>query len=145
MKMLGKLRGRLPLLLLPANLRMQLVHADDVADAILRILDRRAAGPFNLAADVIGAPELGELMGARTISVPRQVARGAVGAAYLARAVPISPGWLDMFVEGASVDCSRARTELGWEPKHSSIQAASEILDAFADGAEGSTDAMQAS
>jgi nucleoside-diphosphate-sugar epimerase len=145
MKVLGKLRGRLPLLPLPANLHMQLVHADDVADAFVRIIDRRAAGPFNLAADVIGAAELGELMGARTISVPRQVARVAVGAAYRAHAIPTSPGWLDMLVEGAELDSSRARTELGWDPHYTSTEAASEILDGFADGAPGSTDALHAS
>ncbi|HUR73602.1 MAG TPA: NAD-dependent epimerase/dehydratase family protein [Sporichthya sp.] len=145
MKALGKLRGRLPLLPLPANLQMQLVHSDDVADAMVRIVDQRAAGPFNLAADVIGAAELGGLMGARTVSIPRQVARVAVGAAYHAHAIPTSPGWFDMFVEGAQVDCSRARTQLGWNPQYTSTEAASELLDGFADGAHGSSDALQGS
>lgn len=146
MKVLGKLRGRLPLLPLPSGLQMQLVHSDDVADAIVRILDRKASGPFNLAAEVIGAPELGELMGgARTLPVPRPVVRGVVGAAYYAHAIPTSPGWIDMLVEGASMDSTRARTELGWSPRYTSVAAASEILDAFAEGARGETEALQPS
>src|SRR3954451_15965968 len=37
---------------LPApDLHVGFVHADDVADALVRMLDRRAAGPFNLTAE----------------------------------------------------------------------------------------------
>ncbi len=145
MKVAAKLRGKLPLLPLPANLQMQLVHADDVADAIVRILHQKARGPFNLAREVLGAPELGELMGARTIDVPRKVVRVVVGAAYYSHAIPTSPGWIDMLVEGATMDCTRALTELGWAPRYTSAQAAEEILDGFADGAKGSTAALQKS
>ncbi len=144
MKALAALRGRLPLLPLPAGLQMQLVHADDVADAIVRILEQKAAGPFNLAAEVLGPHDLGDVMGgARPIGVPRQVTRAAVGVAYKARAIPTSPGWLDMLVTGASLDSTRARAELGWEPRYSSAQAAAELLDGFADGAQGPTPALQ--
>ncbi|MBA3744472.1 NAD-dependent epimerase/dehydratase family protein [Sporichthya sp.] len=139
---LGKLKGRLPLLPLPAGLRMQLVHADDVADAIVRILDRKPSGAFNLAADVLGPAELGSLMGGRPIAVPRSVARFAVGVAYQARMIPTSPGWLDMLVEGAELDSTRARVELDWHPRHSSTDAAGELLDGFADGAHGPTPAL---
>ena len=41
----------LPLLPLDRRLCIPLIHADDVADAISRVIDKRAAGPFNLAAD----------------------------------------------------------------------------------------------
>jgi UDP-glucose 4-epimerase len=45
-------RRWLPVPLWP-GLRLQLVHADDVAQAIRLILTERAAGPFNLAADPV--------------------------------------------------------------------------------------------
>jgi UDP-glucose 4-epimerase len=41
----------LPLLPLDRRLCIPLVHADDVAEAISRVIEKRAAGPFNLAAE----------------------------------------------------------------------------------------------
>ena len=41
----------LPLLPLDRRLCIPLIHADDLADAISRVIDKHAAGPFNLAAE----------------------------------------------------------------------------------------------
>jgi nucleoside-diphosphate-sugar epimerase len=137
------IRGRLPVLPLPGRLQAQFVHADDVADAILRILDRRAAGAFNLAADVMDTQELAAVFGARPVPVPPKLFRGLVAAAYGLHAIPTSPGWFDLLVDGPVLDATRARTELEWAPHHSSRQAADDLLDGFATAAQGPTPALQ--
>ena len=143
MRALGRARGRLPLIPLPSGLRMQIVHADDVADATVRVLQRKAHGAFNLAAETLEARELAGLLGARPVPVPRRIVRALVGVAYRARLVPSSPGWFDMLVEGPVADTSRARYQLGWQPRHSSREAAEELLESSAAGSTGRTAALR--
>jgi UDP-glucose 4-epimerase len=103
---------------LPA-LRVGFVHADDVADALVRILDRRASGPFNLAAEpTLDADGLARALGTRRIPVPAFVLRAALTAAHAAHLVPTEPGWLDLGLGAPALDTSRARTLLGWAPVH---------------------------
>jgi UDP-glucose 4-epimerase len=115
------LPGRLARLLpLPApGLNVGFVHADDVADALVRMLDRRAAGPFNLTAEpLVDAGELARALGTRRLPVPAFVVRTALSAAFHARLVPTEPGWLDIGLRAPALDATRARTVLGWEPQH---------------------------
>lgn len=136
--------GALPLLPLPAGLELQFVHADDVGDAVVRILDRRATGPFNLAADTLDADELAALLGARAVPVPPGSVRAAVVGLYALRAVPVSPGWYDVAMNTPVMDTSRARDELGWVPRHTSTDGARELIDGLAEGAVGPTAALGA-
>jgi UDP-glucose 4-epimerase len=101
------------------DLHVGFVHADDVADALVRILDRRAAGPFNLTAEpLVDAGELARVLGTRRLPVPAFVVRTALSAAFHARLVPTEPGWLDIGLKAPALDASRARMQLGWEPEH---------------------------
>ena len=103
---------------LPA-LRVGFVHADDVADALVRILDRRASGPFNLAAEpTLDADGLARALGTRRIPVPAFVLRAALTAAHTAHLVPTEPGWLDLGLGAPALDTTRARNLLGWAPVH---------------------------
>jgi UDP-glucose 4-epimerase len=108
------------LLPLPApDLQVGFVHADDVADALVRMLDRRAAGPFNLTAEpLVDAAELARALGTWRVPVPAFVVRTALSAAFHARLVPTEPGWLDIGLRAPALDATRARTVLGWEPEH---------------------------
>ncbi|GAA2541744.1 hypothetical protein GCM10010210_10270 [Pseudonocardia hydrocarbonoxydans] len=136
--------GALPVLPLPAGLELQFVHADDVGDAVVRIMDRRAVGSFNLAADALDVDELAALLGARAVPVPPGSVRAAVVALHAAHAVPVSPGWYDVAMNTPVMDTSRARDELGWVPRWSSTRGALELLDGLAGGAVGPTAAMGA-
>jgi nucleoside-diphosphate-sugar epimerase len=137
------IRGRLPVLPLPRGLKVQFVHADDVADALVRIVSRRASGAFNLAADVLGPRELADVFGARPLEMSPQVFRGLVTAAFRVHAIPTSPGWFDQLVEAPLLDSTRAHRDLGWEPRLTSRQAADDLLDGFEVAAEGPTPALQ--
>ncbi|GAA1520749.1 NAD-dependent epimerase/dehydratase family protein [Kribbella lupini] len=107
----------LPVLPLPDGMTVSMVHADDVADAIARILDAGSAGAFNLAAEVPATADLiAEVLGARRVPVPFPVVRTAMAAAWHARLQPVSPGWLDLGYAVPALDSARARDELGWKP-----------------------------
>jgi UDP-glucose 4-epimerase len=95
------------------------VHADDVADAIVRILDRRAPGPFNLAAEpLMDADALARALGTVRIPVPALAVRTAVQAAFAARLLPTEPGWVDIGTRVPALNTTRARRLLDWAPVH---------------------------
>ena len=74
--------GRLKVLPVPVGLRFQAVHSDDVAEAVRLAVLNDVSGAFNIAADpVIDRSVLGELMEARTTTVPAKAAIAAVGGA----------------------------------------------------------------
>jgi nucleoside-diphosphate-sugar epimerase len=124
------------LLPLPApDLHVGFVHADDVADAIVRMLDRRAAGPFNLTAEpVVDAGELARILGTRRLPMPAFVVRTALSAAFHARLVPTEPGWLDIGLRAPALDATRARTVLGWQPEHRGDDVLREFVAALGRG-----------
>ena len=124
---------RLPLVPSHPGLRLQAVHADDVADAYARALRSDARGAFNLAADPILSPELvAELMHGRLVSVPRWVLRGVAAATWRARLQPVDPGWIDLALQAPVMSSARARRELDWKPTVDSVTALRQLLDGMA-------------
>ncbi len=131
--LLGLLR-RLPVLPLPTSLVSQAVHADDVADAFWRAIDRRAGGAFNLAAEpVLGPEQVAAALGVpRTVPFRRQVLRGIVDLSWRLRVQATDPGWIDIATSVPLMSTERARSELGWAPAVSSTEALRAIVEAFA-------------
>ncbi|WP_448613733.1 NAD-dependent epimerase/dehydratase family protein [Modestobacter sp. URMC 112] len=123
----------------PGELHVQFVHADDVADAIVRIIDRRAPGPFNLAADpALDADGLAKALGTYRLPVPAFLVRTALDAAHRAHLVPTEPGWLDIGLGEPLLEWAKARTQLGWTPRRRGPDVLREFVAALGRG-EGST------
>ncbi len=123
---------------LDRSFALQFVHADDVADAMVRILESRAGGAFNLAADgVLHQPEIADAFGAKPLHMPRPVALRLVGALWQAGVAPLDPGWLEMAFRVPFMDTSRARDVLGWQPRHSARQVLDEVVAGMAERAGG--------
>ena len=111
------------------RLRFQAVHADDVAEAYRLAVVGDARGPFNVAADpVLDAQELARALDARPVPMPVGAARAALAASWRLRLQPTPPGWLDMALAVPIMDMRRAGEELGWQPRHSSIDAIRDLL-----------------
>src|SRR4051812_388985 len=122
------------------GLAVAFVHADDVADALARILDRRAPGAFNLAAEpLMDGDAIARALGTVRVPVPGLLLRTALSAAFHARLVPTEPGWLDLGLQAPALDSSRARTLLDWAPFHRGDEVLAQFVAALGrgDGAPG--------
>ncbi len=127
-----------PVLPLDRRLVVPMVHADDVAEAVARIIQRRATGAFNLAADPpLSAETIAETLGARLVQVPSSVLRALVAATWRARLQQVDEGWLDMAFGLPLLDATRARTELDWCPQVPATAVLAEVLEAMASGESG--------
>ncbi|MEV7575138.1 NAD-dependent epimerase/dehydratase family protein [Pseudarthrobacter sp. NPDC089323] len=129
-------RPRIPLLPAPDDLIFQAVHADDVAEAYWRVIDQRASGAFNIAAEPVLTPrELARILGARRIlPIPMGLLHRLVGLAWWLRLVPTDSGWVEMAAGAPVMDTSRARRILGWEARTSSVDAVKEVLEGMGQG-----------
>jgi UDP-glucose 4-epimerase len=126
------------------GLRLQALHSSDAADAYRRAITTDARGAFNVAAEpVLDAQSLAELLGARVVRVPAKLARTAVAAAWHLHAIPASPTLVDLALSLPIMDTSRVRTELGWQPQHSSLDAIRTFLDGLRAGEGGDTPTLR--
>jgi UDP-glucose 4-epimerase len=117
------------------GLRFQALHAEDAAQAYRLAALGSARGAFNLAADPVVDPALlAQCLGARVVPLPAWAARAALSALWGLRLVPASPQLFDAVLRLPLMDTTRARTELGWVPRHSSQEAISAFLRGLQDG-----------
>jgi nucleoside-diphosphate-sugar epimerase len=116
--------------------RYQLVHADDLADACLRAGDRPGPTIYN-----VGATEFGTMRetisalvdhagtGSPIRSLPTAPARAGMRALATVGLAPFAPyHWL-LYSESLWFDTTKARSELGWEPRHSNASMLIESYD----------------
>ena len=121
--------------LLPANpgLRLQAVHADDVADAYLRTLRADVRGAFNLAAaPVIDSDVLARTFRGIPVPVPGFALEGAAALSWLLRLQPVDRGWVRLALKAPLMSCDRASSELGWRPRTDAVSALRELVSGLA-------------
>jgi nucleoside-diphosphate-sugar epimerase len=119
----------LKVLPLDRRLVIQAVHSDDVADAIVRVVEQRRGGAFNLAAEPpLHRDDIAAALGARPVQLPGPLLRGATALAWHARLQPLDPGWIDLAFAVPLLDASRARRELGWTPRVDAREALAELV-----------------
>jgi UDP-glucose 4-epimerase len=129
-----------PVLPLDRRLMLPMVHADDVADAIARALERNVGGAFNLAADPpITTEVIADQLGARVVHVPSAVLRPLMSLSWHARLQQVDTGWLDMAFAVPLLDASRARSELDWNPQQDAVTVLAEVLSGMRSRASGGT------
>lgn len=126
----------LPVLPLPRGLLLQTVHADDVAQALRAAVLADVSGAFNVCADdVLDGGDLATLFDARVGTVPPRLARAAASVAWRAHAVPAAPELLDALLAVPLMDNARAKSQLGWSPQVSAIDALTEFFAGLRSGA----------
>lgn len=136
--------GALPVLPLDGSLRIPMVHADDVAEAFVRAVERRRGGPFNLASgDPVTADDIADVLGARRLQVPRGLVRGAVSGAWHAHLLQLDPGWIDLAYQVPVLAVGRAARELEWGPAHSGLSALKETVTGMIHATAGETEILR--
>ncbi|SFB00592.1 Nucleoside-diphosphate-sugar epimerase [Amycolatopsis marina] len=116
------------------ELRLQLVHAEDVADAIRLILNRGESGAFNLAAEpALGAVDVTRAADSPRLPVPAGLVKAAAGLTWQVGVQPLHPGWLTLADQVAHVDTTRAREQLGWAPRWDGVSALKDLLEGMRD------------
>ena len=129
-------RSLIPAVPKSARLRFQAVHSLDVGEAFRLAVHAPVKGPFNLAAEpVLDGDELGRILGARPVGVHPGLLRAASDLTWRLRLQPSPPGWVDMALGVPIMSTQRARTELGWTPRHSAADALLELLAGLRDDA----------
>lgn len=114
----------IPVLPVPRGLRLQAVHAGDVARAFSAAVHRPVTGSFNLAGEgVLRRQELGALLDARAFEVPVGVLHAVLATAWRTRLAPVPAELFDALMHVPVMSCNRARTELDWVPHHTSADA----------------------
>jgi nucleoside-diphosphate-sugar epimerase len=127
----------LPVLPLPRGLRFQAVHSADVGEAYRLAVVSGVRGAFNVAAEpVLDAGVLGRLFSARPLEIAPGLFRRLVSATWKLHLQPTPAGWLDMALGVPLLDCTRARNDLGWTPRRTSVEALEELLAGLREGAE---------
>ena len=134
---------RVPIVPLDRAIVVAMVHADDVADAIVRALESRVGGAFNLAAGAVTADEIAAALGGRRVQVPAAVLRAAASATWHAHLQQVDPGWIDLARHAPTLDTGRAERELGWSPTVPAADVLAEVLDGLRNGAAGGTPVLR--
>jgi UDP-glucose 4-epimerase len=128
--------GLIPVVPDDPRLVFQAVHSLDVGEAYRLAVKSDARGAFNIAAEPVLDPErLASMLGARRVRVPGKALRAGAAATWRMRLQPSEPGWVDMALNVPVMDSTRAREELGWRPRHTSVESLRELLEGIREGA----------
>ncbi|MET8147183.1 NAD-dependent epimerase/dehydratase family protein [Actinoplanes sp. NPDC049668] len=127
---------RVPVIPAHPRLRLQAVHADDVADAYARILRTDVRGAFNIAAGpVLDADLAARVFHGVRVPVPGPALTGAAALSWWLRLQPIDAGWVHLALKAPLMWCGRATSELGWRPRWDAVTALRELVAGIADRA----------
>jgi UDP-glucose 4-epimerase len=126
------------------RLRFQCVHSLDIGHAYRLAITRQVTGAFNVAADpVLGPAELARAFGARLVPLKTKTLYSLWSASYRSRLHPTPTGWLDLALQTPIMSTERARTELGWSPAFSSVDALLELMAGMRAGEGAETPALR--
>jgi nucleoside-diphosphate-sugar epimerase len=119
-----------PLPLPVPDIPMQFIHEDDVGTAILQcVLAAGRPGAYNIAGE--GTPSMVEVareFGFLPIPMPAKPAYSAARALSRWPYLPSFAEWIEAFSHPAIMDITRAKTQLGWTPRFTGIEALRDSL-----------------
>lgn len=107
------------------DLPLQVIHQDDVAEALrLCVLGAGAPGAYNIAADdVVSFVDVARELGLRPVRVPGRLVAPLAGAVAKLPYLPSGAQWVEAICHPAIMDTTKARTQLGWRPRHTATES----------------------
>jgi nucleoside-diphosphate-sugar epimerase len=126
-------RVPVPIPVLAPDLPMQFIHEADVGQALLAcVMGAGAPGAYNIAADgVVTVADVIRELGLTPVAVPAELTSGAARAAAAIPPLPFLPPvaeWVEAATHPAIMDTTKARSELGWRPKYTALEALRDTL-----------------
>ena len=134
---LGRLLARatnrrlpVPVPVVVADLPLQLVHQDDVGQALMRcVLGAGPPGAYNIAGEgVVRSADVAREYGAVPLPVPGGPARVAARVVSRLPFLPPAAEWVEAASHPAIMDTTKAREQLGWRPRYSGLEALRSML-----------------
>jgi nucleoside-diphosphate-sugar epimerase len=118
----------IPVPLLAADIKVQFIHEDDVGQALLKcVLGEGPPGAYNIAGDgELSGPDIVRELGLSPIPIPGRVVQSAARAAASLPRPPFAPPateWVEALSHPAIMDTTKAREELGWQPRYTALEA----------------------
>jgi nucleoside-diphosphate-sugar epimerase len=130
-----ELAGRAPVPIpVPApELPIQLIHEDDVGQALLRcVVAEGPPGAYNIAADdTLTMADIVRELGLTPVPIPAGIVQSAARAAALIPLPSFAPPaseWVEAASHPAIMDTSKAKRELGWRPRYTALEALRDTL-----------------
>ena len=125
--------GTIPLLrpVIPdPGVPFQLVHQDDVAQALVAAIDGgRVPGVYNLAADgEITMSDLAHALGWYAIPVPELAVDVTARVVSRIPLMPARASWINAIRVPVLMDTSKAKMNLGWEPEHDAFDTLAQTV-----------------
>ena len=127
---LARWSGRIPFPVLAPEMPVQLVHEEDVGQALLQCVV--AAGPpgaYNIAADGFVTPgTVARELGMYPLPIPPRLVQAA---ARVVTALPFLPPfaqWVEVASHPPVMDTTRAKKELGWIPRYTALETLRDTL-----------------
>ena len=104
--------------------KIQFAHEDDVVDGIIRLLEGRHAGAYNVAGDgEMTLRECAELIELPIRRMPMWLYRGLARVMWRLRASEIPPGQIAFAVHPWVVSNQKLKDTTGWQPRYTSREA----------------------
>jgi nucleoside-diphosphate-sugar epimerase len=107
------------------DLPFQLIHQDDVAEALrLCVVGAGPPGAYNIAADdVVTGVDVARELGLRAVRIPGRPVAAAARAVSNLPFLPSGAQWVEAISHPAIMDTTKAKTRLGWTPRHTAIES----------------------
>lgn len=100
---------------------LQFVHVDDVAEALIGLLEGRHAGAFNVAADGhITVREASDLLGLKSRRVPYGAYKRLAAALWRARVSEVPAGQIEFAIHPWVASNEKLKQTTGWSPRWTS-------------------------
>ena len=114
------------------GVKFQLVHHDDVADALgAAVLGRGEPGVYNLAGPgELTMTDLATELGWYSVPIPAGALDAAAELVARTPKVPAQAQWIESLRVPVLMDTGKAARELGWRPRHDALETLSETVSA---------------
>ena len=104
---------------------LQFVHEADVATLFSLLIEKKIPGAFNVSGDgVIKISEIAAMIGKRTQKIPKKLYALLIRLLWRlhVKSVEAPAGSIDYTAYPWVLDTTRAKNELGWQPRYDSRQ-----------------------